>query len=72
MPGLRQSDEAGKIGQPKPSKAMILASAIEYIEAVERERDALSEENERLRRNQGMMRGGGARHELLDEFLMES
>ncbi|KNG50207.1 hypothetical protein TW65_03126 [Stemphylium lycopersici] len=72
VPGLRQSDEAGKIGQPKPSKAMILASAIEYIEAVERERDALREENERLCRNQGTMGGGGARHELLDEFLMES
>jgi hypothetical protein len=48
----RQSDEAGAIGQPKPSKAMILSSAIEYIQSIEKERDALIEENDRLRRGQ--------------------
>lgn len=36
------------MGQPKPSKAMVLAGAIEYIRKIERERDALLEENERL------------------------
>jgi hypothetical protein len=51
VPMLRQSDEAGAIGQPKPSKAMILSSAIEYIQSIEKERDALIEENDRLRRN---------------------
>jgi hypothetical protein len=50
VPILRQSDEAGAIGQPKPSKAMILSSAIEYIQSIEKERDALIEENDRLRR----------------------
>ncbi|KAI4644955.1 hypothetical protein J4E93_005754 [Alternaria ventricosa] len=50
VPILRQSDEVGAVGQPKPSKAMILASAIEYIQSIEKERDALIEENDRLRR----------------------
>ena len=49
MPTLPQSDEAGAMGQPKPSKAMVLASAIEYIRSIEAERDALRLENERLR-----------------------
>jgi hypothetical protein len=48
---LRQSEEANAIGQPKPSKAMILSSAIDYIQSIEKERDALLEENDRLRRN---------------------
>jgi hypothetical protein len=52
VPILRQSDEVGAIGQPKPSKAMILSSAIEYIQSIEKERDALIEENDRLRRGQ--------------------
>ena len=36
------------MGQPKPSKAMVLAGAIEYIRKIERERDELLEENLRL------------------------
>jgi hypothetical protein len=52
VPILRHSDEVGAIGHPKPSKAMILSSAIEYIQSIERERDALIEENDRLRRGQ--------------------
>lgn len=72
VPSLRQSDEVGAIGQPRPSKAMILASAIEYIQTVEQERDALKQEVEALRRNQVTMRGGSdRRHELMDEFLMD-
>jgi hypothetical protein len=48
VPTLPQSDEGQLMGQPKPSKAMVLAGAIEYIRKIERERDALLEENERL------------------------
>ncbi|KAF2675958.1 hypothetical protein K458DRAFT_253115, partial [Lentithecium fluviatile CBS 122367] len=33
--------DGGAMGQPKPSKAMVLAGAIEYIKAIERERDEL-------------------------------
>ncbi|KAF2994965.1 hypothetical protein E8E13_003107 [Curvularia kusanoi] len=49
VPTLPQSDEAGAMGQPKPSKAMVLASAIEYIQKLEEERDALKLDNDRLR-----------------------
>jgi hypothetical protein len=48
VPTLPQSDEGQLMGQPKPSKAMVLAGAIEYIRKIERERDALLEENESL------------------------
>jgi len=48
VPTLPQGDEAGLMGQPKPSKAMVLAGAIEYIRNIERERDELLEENLRL------------------------
>ncbi|KAF2446758.1 hypothetical protein P171DRAFT_441999 [Karstenula rhodostoma CBS 690.94] len=43
-------------GQGRPSKAMILSGAIEYIVAMERERDAWRGEVERLRR---LLRAGG-------------
>lgn len=49
VPTLTQRDPQDLTGPPKPSKATILASAIEYIEKLERERDALCEENEKLR-----------------------
>lgn len=49
VPTLPQSDEAGAMGQPKPSKAMVLASAIEYIRKLEAENGALKVDNERLR-----------------------
>jgi hypothetical protein len=57
--------ETGAMGQPKPSKAMVLSSAIDYIHRTERERDALIEENDKLRRNQRLSRG-----EDMDGFLM--
>ncbi|KAF1944209.1 hypothetical protein EJ02DRAFT_452581 [Clathrospora elynae] len=72
VPTLVQTDERGVMGQPRPSKAMVLCSAIEYIRSVEKERDALKVENETLRGNQ---RGGigenawGERNDELDEFL---
>jgi hypothetical protein len=40
------------MGHPKPSKAMVLASAIDYIRRIEKERDALHEELARLRQGQ--------------------
>lgn len=39
------------MGQPKPSKAMVLASAIEYIRSLEAENGALKVDNDRLRRS---------------------
>lgn len=53
VPTLPQSDEGGVIGQPKPSKGMILAGAIEYIHRLERERDAALEQLDRFRCNVG-------------------
>lgn len=49
VPTLPQFDEGGSMGQLNPSKAMVLMGAIEYIKKIKRERDALMEENERLR-----------------------
>ena len=64
------------MGQPKPSKAMVLSSAIEYIRKIEKERDALKEENERLKQGQragndmntNIWTGGDS---SLDDFLTE-
>lgn len=52
VPTLPQSDEANVMGQPKPSKAMVLAGAIDYIKRIERERDAALDELDRLRKAQ--------------------
>ncbi|KAF2256865.1 hypothetical protein BU26DRAFT_499478 [Trematosphaeria pertusa] len=49
VPTLPQSEEGGVMGQPKPSKAMVLAGAIDYIKKIEKERDMYREENDRLR-----------------------
>jgi hypothetical protein len=76
VPTLPQSDEGGMMGQPKPSKAMVLSSAIEYIRKIEKERDALKEENERLKQGQragndmntNIWTGGDS---SLDDFLTE-
>ncbi|KAK7177599.1 hypothetical protein PSPO01_16353 [Paraphaeosphaeria sporulosa] len=57
VPALCVEDKfglGGVVGQPKPSKSMILEGAIEYIREVELERHAFRGEVERLRR------GGGA------------
>jgi hypothetical protein len=74
VPTLPQSDEAGAMGQPKPSKATVLASAIEYIKTIERERDALQAENERLRQAQAgsvVVRSWKVEDESLQDFLTE-
>ncbi|KAF2190594.1 hypothetical protein K469DRAFT_721498 [Zopfia rhizophila CBS 207.26] len=49
VPTLPQRDSNDLTSPPKPSKATVLASAIEYIKKIEKERDLLLEENERLR-----------------------
>ncbi|KAF1999162.1 hypothetical protein P154DRAFT_437801 [Amniculicola lignicola CBS 123094] len=49
VPTLIQRDTRDLTSPPKPSKATILASAIEYIKTTERERDMLRLEVERLR-----------------------
>lgn len=51
VPTLRQEDDlGGLLGHPKPSKAMILEGAIEYIKEIEKERDMYRSEIERIRR----------------------
>lgn len=59
VPTLSQDDtELGALlSHPKPSKAMILEGAIEYIKEIEKERDLYRCEAERLRR---LNRGWGA------------
>jgi len=71
VPILRQRDEPGGMAQPKPSKAMILGSAIEYIQSIEKENDSLKEENERLRRQSraGIEGNWERRDGSLDEFF---
>jgi hypothetical protein len=49
VPTLPQRDSADLTGPPKPSKATVLASAIDYIKFMEAEHERLAEENERLR-----------------------
>jgi hypothetical protein len=50
VPTLPQHDNSTEVGgPPKPSKATVLASAIEYIKAIESDREKLIEEVERLR-----------------------
>lgn len=48
VPTLPQSEKADVMGAAKPSKAMVLAAAIDYIKKVEKERDAAIYEVERL------------------------
>jgi hypothetical protein len=48
VPTLSQSEDSAVIGRLKPSKAMVLSCAIEYIAKVELERDRLREEYELL------------------------
>lgn len=54
VPALRQDDDLGSLlSSPRPSKAMILEGAIDYIRVIEKERDMYREEIERLRRSVG-------------------
>ncbi|KAH8698063.1 hypothetical protein GQ44DRAFT_95499 [Phaeosphaeriaceae sp. PMI808] len=46
VPALPQERGDAALGQARPSKLMVLASAVEYIKSIERERDAAIEELE--------------------------
>jgi hypothetical protein len=48
IPTLPQSVDANVMGAAKPSKGMVLGAAIEYINKLERERDAAYDELERI------------------------
>lgn len=59
VPTLPSWDPDCLNGPPKPSKATVLASAIDYIHKMEHERDRLRHENEVLRQNRRMASGQG-------------
>ncbi|XTI82239.1 hypothetical protein V2W45_13254 [Cenococcum geophilum] len=53
VPTLPQREGGDLNSPPKPSKATVLASAIDYIKFIEAERERLTEENKRLREGRG-------------------
>jgi hypothetical protein len=72
VPTLPHNEDGGVMGQPKPSKAMVLSSAIDYIRSIEKERDALRIEVERLKQGQGQYMGYARDSNPLDEFLIDA
>jgi hypothetical protein len=48
VPALLQSDDGNGNSQPKPSKSMVIAAAINHIELVTLERDMLQDENNKI------------------------
>ncbi|KAH7398712.1 hypothetical protein DE146DRAFT_632285 [Phaeosphaeria sp. MPI-PUGE-AT-0046c] len=75
VPALAHGEDGMSMGQPKPSKAVILSSAIEYIRKIESERDALKEEVERLKQSQNQNQNQSmdwAGHDTsFDDFLLD-
>ena len=61
IPTLPQWDSHLLHGPPKPSKATVLASAIDYIHRMELDREQLQRENEVLRAGRGMTTGQGTK-----------
>jgi hypothetical protein len=53
VPTLPQREGGDLNSPPKPSKATVLASAIDYIKFIEAERERLTEENKQLREGRG-------------------
>lgn len=49
VPTLLQSHEGSSIGQPKPSKSMVIVAAINHIEMITQERNILQEKNDEIR-----------------------
>lgn len=49
VPTMLQSHNGSGIGQPKPSKSMVIAAAIKHIEMVTQQRDMLQNENDEIR-----------------------
>jgi acyl-coenzyme A synthetase/AMP-(fatty) acid ligase len=56
VPTLPQSNDSGVIGQPKPSKAIVVSAAVDYIRRTEKERDTLREEIKRTKHAQSKKR----------------
>tara|TARA_R110002003_G_scaffold9_16_gene513 strand:- start:17818 stop:18729 length:912 start_codon:yes stop_codon:yes gene_type:complete len=72
VPTLPQSEDGGGMGQPKPSKAMVLSGAIDYIKRIEKERDALLDEVDRLKQLRRQSIGWTGGNNSMDDFLMDS
>jgi hypothetical protein len=53
VPALLQSGNGDDISQPKPSKSMVIAAAINHIELVTLERDMLQDENKKISSSKG-------------------
>lgn len=53
VPALLQSDDGDSTSQPRPSKSMVIAAAINYIETVTLERDMLQAENNKIGSSKG-------------------
>ncbi|KAF5852423.1 hypothetical protein GGP41_007855 [Bipolaris sorokiniana] len=53
VPALLQSDDGDGTSQPRPSKSMVIAAAINYIETVTLERDMLQAENNKIGSSKG-------------------
>lgn len=51
IPTLPRANDGNAMGMPRPSKAMVLAGAIDYIKRIERERDIALEKIEQIRSN---------------------
>jgi hypothetical protein len=68
IPTLPHGYEGGAVGQPRPSKALILSSAINYIRSIEKERDTLRAEVEQVKQSQGHIAGWAGRSNSLDTF----
>jgi hypothetical protein len=68
VPTLPHGYDGGAIGQPRPSKALILSSAITYIRSIEKERDTLKAEVEQVKQSQGHTAGWAGRSDCLDSF----
>jgi hypothetical protein len=72
VPTLANSEQGDAMGQPKPSKAMVLSKAIDYIKQVEREKEALKGQVEKLKLNQGQNVAWTSGNISLDDFLLGS
>ncbi|OAK93736.1 hypothetical protein IQ06DRAFT_298899 [Phaeosphaeriaceae sp. SRC1lsM3a] len=63
VPTLLQSDDGDGTSQPKLSKSMVIAAAINHIETVTLERDMLQDENNKISSSKG---GRGSKRRRVD------
>jgi Helix-loop-helix DNA-binding domain len=61
IPTLPRSEVSSLAGPPRPSKATVLAAAVQYIKDLEHDVETLADENEGLRHGQGSRSGGGGK-----------